>query len=263
MCAAADDMQPLDGERSKLFQVAQHLSVAQGKTLEDAACLLLIGLGKRLMRLPTVRFDGFHHTWGIGKAWVVRIDDAAEGGCRHCRLVDVVHVGWRVCPFLTATLQEPHAADVLKEARRALYAAFVGEVILIALLVDDGLLRLDTEQTPSAATEIGEVLILCRDCCHSGSRIMACHSNHRHRTEPRQLLHFRRKGADDIAGIDISPELASLHPDGAKQVGVYLFAARIEELRGGENRVFADSFSREHVHQGIWHKEHLVGSLQS
>ena len=66
-------------------------------------------------------------------------------------------------PLLTATLIEPHTTDILQETGGSLNAAFIGEVTFVAEVVDDGLLRLDTHQTPCATRQIGELLVLGRN----------------------------------------------------------------------------------------------------
>ena len=45
ICTSAYDMQLLDGEWCQLAEIAYHLTVTEGQTLEDTTGLLTIGLG--------------------------------------------------------------------------------------------------------------------------------------------------------------------------------------------------------------------------
>ena len=143
----------------EILEPCEYLAIAEGKTLEDAAAEFAIALRNMLTGLFAILLDGFYHARWVGKTGIIRVDDALEGWLLHgfsykfC-MTQASHIflvgSSLVFPFLAATLVNPHAADVLQESGSALNAALVGEVELIALLVDDGVLGLDAHQAPGS-----------------------------------------------------------------------------------------------------------------
>ena len=165
-------------------------------------------------------------------------------------------------PLLPATLVDPHAADVLQEARGALNAALIGEVALEALPVDDGPARLDAHETPRARAEVGKLLVGRRHGRHGTGRIVTGHGHHRHGPESRGALHLGREPANHRGGGRHGPELVAPHPQAGHQLLVEVGRQGVEQLRSGGHRVLAHGPSREHIAQGIGDKEHFRGVAQ-
>ena len=152
-------MEHVEIEICEILEPCEYLAIAECKTLEDAAAEFAIALRHVLSCLLAILLDGLYHAGWVGEADIVWIDDALEGWLLHglgnqgavCKTRHVFVLGSSlVFPFLAATLVNPHAADVLQESGSALDAALVGEVELVALLIDDGVLGLDAHQTPGS-----------------------------------------------------------------------------------------------------------------
>ena len=152
-----DDVEHVEVDVGEILQPCKYLAIAESKTLEDAAAEFAIGLRNVLTGLFAILLNRLYHARWVGKAGIVRVDDALEGRLLHgfsyqfcmAQASHILLVGCSlVFPFLAATLVNPHAADVLQESGSALNAALVSEVELVALLVDNGILGLDTHQTP-------------------------------------------------------------------------------------------------------------------
>ena len=255
-------MQSFDGERCHLLQIIQHLTVTHRQTLKDATCHRPVILRHRLTRLLAIVPYRFHHAGRVGKLRRIREDEALECWCRHAVLADLPHIGRSIRPFLPATLQEPHATNVLQKTGRTLDAPFVREVILKTLIADDGLLRLDTQERPRAATQIGEPFILSRHGSHSGTRIMASHRHDGNGSHPRQSLHLLRQPTHLLTRVHITAKLTLLQSQHSDEFRVNPMGARVKELARRENRVFTHRFPRQHITQCIGDEQNLVSRLQ-
>ena len=198
-------MEHVDVEVGEVFEPGENLAVAQGQALEDAAAELAVGLGHVLSRTLAIFLDGGYHRRWVGEDGVVGVDEALEGRLLH-GLGYQVAVGQQglvgavgcclVLPLLAATLVDPHAADVLEESGGALDASLVGEVELVALVVDDGVLGLDAHEAPCARAEVGELLVLGGYGCHSTCGVVSCYGDDWHGLQARHLLHLFRQCAD-------------------------------------------------------------------
>ena len=167
-----------------------------------------------------------------------------------------------VGPFLAAALVEPHPADVLQEACGAVNAALVGEVALIAEVVDDGVAGLDAHQAPRAAAQVGEFLVLGGHCSHGASRVVAGHGNHRYGSQSGELLHLFGEHAYLGGRVDHAPEVVARQAHAREQLLVELLCARVEHLACRGYGVFAHHLAREHVAEGVGNEEYLFGSGQ-
>ena len=165
-------MQSFDRERSQVFEVAEHLPVSHGKAVEYASCNLSVSLRHGLSCFAAIPLNGLDHAGRVGESGVIRVDERPEP-LFLCRVaVDDIDIGrslvlclWIVhcLPFLPATFEQPHSADVLEESCGSLDAALVGEVVFKTFFRNDGVLRFDSQERPRTATEIGELLILGRN----------------------------------------------------------------------------------------------------
>ena len=90
--ATTNDMEFLDGERCQFTKVIYYLTVTEGQALEDAAGYLFVAIGHGLIGLPTIILNGFYHTGGIGKAWIVGVDDTTEGFCLHGICIYLIYI---------------------------------------------------------------------------------------------------------------------------------------------------------------------------
>ena len=244
------------------MQIIQNLTIAQCQALEDAAGKLLVVLRFGLSGLAAELADGLGHAFGIGESGIVGVDERAEGRSRHGIAVDLVHVGRGVGPFLSATFQQPHSADVLEETGCTLYAAFVGEVVFETLLVDDGILCLNAQKTPGSATQISEILVLGGHGSHGGTGIMACHSHYGHGANACHLLYLWSQHTHLVTGIHITAKLLFAQADGTDKLGVNALGSGVEHLACGEDGVFAYRFAGEHIHQGVGDEKNLVRRFQ-
>ncbi len=165
-------------------------------------------------------------------------------------------------PFLSAALIDPHAADILQEAGRTLYAALVGEVRGKALVVDNRLGCLDAHEAPSARTEVGELAVGRRNGSHGTRGVVARHGNHRHIAHPCELLHLLGELPDDRCGRGHRPKLLAPHADACQQVVVKVVGHGVQYLRCRCHGVLAHRLSGEHIAQRVGDEEHLVGLPQ-
>ena len=241
-------MEHFDGERCHLHEIAEHLLVAQGQRIKDAAANLSRRLGHILVGILTILTDSIYHRSRIGKECIVGIDERAESLHLHGR---ALQFGMRqllhfLGPFLAATLIEPHTADVLQETGGSLNSAFVGEVALIRKLVDDGVLGLNAHQRPGAAGEIGELLVLCRHGSHGRSCIVTSHGIDGDGSQSCHLLHFVGQSADHRAGIHHLAELTATEANRLQQPFVELLGARVKEFRCRGDGIFAYFVAGQH-----------------
>ena len=265
-------MEHVDIEICKFLEPCEYLTVAEGKTFEDAAAELAVALRYMLTGLFTILLDSLYHAGWVGKDGIVRIDDTLEGWLLHCfsyqfamsqtSLVTVISC-CSFFPFLAATLVDPHAADILEESGSALDTAFVGEVEFVAMFVDDSLLSLYTHEAPSPRTEVCKLLILGRNGSYCAGGIMACNSDDRYCIQASYLLYFLGECADDGSWCCHFSKLFALQSETLNEFLVEVARHRIENLRGGGYRIFADSFTGKHIAQCIRNKENLVSILQS
>lgn len=85
------------------------------------------------------------------------------------------------------------------EPGRTLYPSFIGEVALQALGVDDGVRGLDAHETPGAAAQISEMLVLSGYGRYGARRVVACHGDDGDGIKPRELLQRWGEGTEDRA----------------------------------------------------------------
>ncbi len=156
---STDDVEHVEFDVCEILQPGENLTITEGKALEDAAAEFAIALRNVLAGLLAILLNRLYHTRWVGKTGVIRVDDALEGRllhgfCNQLCMTQTLHIllvgSSFVFPFLSAALVNPHAADILQESGSALNAALVGEVEFITLLVDDGVLGLDTHQAPGS-----------------------------------------------------------------------------------------------------------------
>ena len=83
MLPMAYNMEHVERNVGKIFEPAEHLSVAQGEALENTTTELAIVLRDVLLCLFAILPDGLCHAWRIGKASIVGVDDALEGWLPH------------------------------------------------------------------------------------------------------------------------------------------------------------------------------------
>ena len=259
----SNDMQPLDGERCHVFQIAQHLTITHSEALKNAARHRLIIMRHRLPCLFAILLYGLNHADRIGEIWSIREDKALEWSHLHAILVDLVDISRSICPFFAATFQKPHATDILQETGGSFHSTLIGEVILIALLRDDSLLRLNAQERPRTATEIGKPFVLSRHGCHCSSCIMSSHCHHRHCTQTCHTLHFRCQHTHLVTWVHITSELTLLQSYHLNQFGSNPSCTGIQHLACRENGVFTHCLSRQHIHQCIRHKQYLIRNIQS
>ena len=265
-------MEHVDIEICKFFEPCEYLTVAKGKTFEDAAAELAVALRYMLTGLFTILLDSFYHAGWVGKDSIVWIDDTQEGWLLHCfsnqfamsqtSLVTVIS-SCRIFPFLTATLVDPHTTDILEESGSTLDTAFVCEVEFIAMFIDDSLLSLYTHEAPSARTEVSELFILGRNGSYCAGSIMSCYSDDRYCIQARYLLYFLGECADDGSWCCHFSKLFALQSETLNKILVEVACHRIENLRGGGYSIFADSVTGKHIAQRIRNKEYFVCILQS
>ena len=165
-------------------------------------------------------------------------------------------------PLLTATLIEPHATDVLQETDRTLDTSLIREVTLIAQIINDSLLRLDTHQAPGTAGQISKVFVMGRYGSHSGSCIMASDGNHGNGPQACDTLHFLRQYANHRARIHHLSKHRTRQSNGVQQALVELLGSGIEQLRSRCDGVFAHLDTSEHPAESIRHEENSPGILQ-
>ena len=192
-------MEFFDREWRERFQITQHLTVAHGQTVEDAAGNLAVAFRNGLAGLGAITLNGGNHARRIGEAGVVGVDEETEGGLFRRVFVDGVHIArsfvfavWVVggLPFFAATLQQPHSTDVFQESGGSFNAAFVSEVVGVALFVDDGVAGLYAQQRPGAAAQVSETLVLSWNGGYGGTSVMTGYGYYGNRTQACLLLDF-------------------------------------------------------------------------
>ena len=85
-------MEFFDREWRERFQITQHLTVAHGQTVEDAAGNLAVAFRNGLAGLGAITLNGSGHARRIGEAGIIGVDEETEGGLFRRVFVDGVHV---------------------------------------------------------------------------------------------------------------------------------------------------------------------------
>ncbi len=208
--------------------------------------------------------DGFNHRYRIGKARSIRIDEATESRYGQCCFYQLrIRVILCGIPFLAATFEQPHAADVLQEAGSSFHTAFVGEVLGITVFVDDGILYFDTHQAPGTRTEVGKLFVLGGYSGYGRCSIVSGYGYHRYSSETGHLLDFFGQCADWFTREYKASPLFFLHAHYIEQFLFELLGAWIQDLRSGGDGIFGHHLSGKHVAECIGHEQNLVGSFQS
>ena len=154
--AAADDADLVEPRAGELLERLEHDAVLEGQALEDRARVRRPARRHRLPGLPAVAGDRRHHVVRVEEAAVIRIEQRLERVplvARPPRAARRTRSPARRGPRSPARLQQPQAADVLQQPRRAADAAFVGEVQVARLRRDDRRRQLGAEQRPRARAE--------------------------------------------------------------------------------------------------------------
>ena len=167
-----------------------------------------------------------------------------------------------VGPLLSAPLVEPHATDVFQETRGALYAAFIGEVQLVATRSNHGIGRLDAHQAPSATRQVGEMLVTGRHGSDRRSCVVTCYSHHGHGTQPRHALNLLGELTNNGSWLHHPAELLTAEPHRCQQLRREVLRAWVEHLRRRSDGIFANSLAREHIGQCVGHEQYLLCLLE-
>ena len=192
-----------------------------------------------LVCLFAILLDSFYHARWVGKAGIVWVDDALEGRLLHrfgnqlsmAQTLHILLIGSSfVFPFLSAALVNPHTADVLQESGSALNAALVGEVEFITLLVDDGVLGLDTHQTPGTRAQVGKLLVLGWYGCYGAGCIVTRYGDDWNGIQARHLLHLFGECADDGSRVGHLAKLLSLQSETLYEFVVEIACHWVENL---------------------------------
>ena len=258
--SSADDVQHFYRIGRKRLKVFQHLAVAQGKALEDAAHDLPARLDGRLLVCRAIRLDGFFHIRRVGEDRVIGRNQVAE---RFAGIRLGYQFGIRsLAPSGTATLQEPHAADILQQTDGTVHSAFVRKVQSFGIGVDDRRIGLHPHQRPRAAAQVSEVLVLRRNRSHRRCRIVSGYGNHGHGSQPGDALHLFGKRAHGLARIDKAAEVVFVQHQAFQQLGLQAARLRVHQLGGRGNGIFAHHLARKHIAQRVGDKEELVCRFQ-
>jgi len=135
-----------------------------------------------------------------------------------------------VLPFLAAALVNPHAADVLQKSGCTLDAAFVSEVEFITLLVDDGVLGLDTHQAPGTGTQVGKLLVLGWHGCYGAGCIVTRYGDDWNGIQTCHLLHLFGERTDDGSRVGHLAKLLSLQSETLYEFVVEIACHWVENL---------------------------------
>ena len=260
LATAADDVEHVEREGGQFLEPVEDGAIAEREGFHDETCNLCIGLGDGLTGLLAVFADGTEHRGRIGEHRVVGVDERTEGFAALLHFAEGLEVVVlaHALPFLAALFENPHAGDVLEETCGAFDTAFVGEVEFEGALADDGVLRLDAHERPGARGEIGELLVLGRNGSDGGACVVTSDGNDGDVVA--EVSHLGLEVADDVAWEDHGRELADVGTSGLDEFAVDLLGARVEELGGGEDGVFADSLAGE-VEAYVVGDEDILGSL--
>ena len=232
-------MEHVEVEVGKILQPGENLTITECETLEDATAEFAIVLRNVLSCLLAILLDSFYHARWVGKAGIVRVDDALEGrllhgfGYQFCisQTLHILLIGSSfVFPFLATALVNPHAADVLQKSGSALNAALVGEVEFITLLVDDGVLGLDTHQAPGTRAQIGKLLVFGWYGSYCAGGIVTCYGDDRNGIQTRHLLHLFGECTDDGSWVGHLAKLLSLQSQTLYEFVVEIACHRVENL---------------------------------
>ena len=226
--AASDDVKHAELTSRQCAQTVEHVTVAQGKTLEYAAHKASPGVGHRLSVTAAEHLYRLNHVRRIGEGSVVGIDDAAER--LGCECLAGKHIVGHCTPDSAATLQNPHAADVLKQPDGAADSTLVGEVKLTCGVCHDRSCGLYSHERPCAAAEIGKVSARCRHRSDGRSRVVTSHGDHRNGSEPCLPLHLRRQRSHLLSWKDKTSETLLRQSHRLKQLSVETPCGCVEEL---------------------------------
>ena len=131
--SAADDPDRRVAMAAQLLERLEDRAVLERQALENRARVAGLSRGLRLAGLPAVGRDRRRHVLRVEEPAVVRIEERSERVLVVARRRQQVVVRRRLAGFVPAPharLQQPQAADVLEQPRRAADAAFVGEIQL-------------------------------------------------------------------------------------------------------------------------------------
>lgn len=189
LCAASDDVQPGEALLRQPLDALQYEPIAQSQAIDDTAQNLARGFGHGLARLATVKLDLARHVRRVDEHGVIGIDKRAQGwALRHQRpLVLKRDVLALAAPRAPAFLDQPEAGNVFQQAHGTIDAAFVGDIPLQRLLIDDRLRKLGAQKRPGAAAQISEILLPGGDGDHRGGGVVFGYGHHRQRGDAQFL----------------------------------------------------------------------------
>ena len=144
-------MQHLDWEACHFCEIREYLAITKCQRIEYATAYLCITLRNMLTCLLTVALYSLHHRRWVCEHRIIRINKTLESRLLHGLCLQFRMRLRSVSPLLTTTLVEPHAADILQEACRTLYATLICEIAIIRHLIYYSILRFDTHQRPCTA----------------------------------------------------------------------------------------------------------------
>ena len=263
LAAAADHVDDADRLPAESLGVVEGPGVGDGEALEDAPYRLCI------IR-PVQPFRGEQcgdPWWHIARREEGGVVDVEHGPavCVLGRRNELVEVdpGPGALPGVDAFVDQPHAHDVAQVADSPVDTALVGEVRDAALLGEDRLIELDTDEGPGAGADVRRAWGEHRDGDDGGGGVVRADRDHADGLVGANLVGDRGgKLPDDLAGADELREEPAGKAEPVDKRGIPASGDDVEQAGGRRVGAFGALGSGEPVGDEVGDEQHRRGVVE-